>query len=204
MRAAHENKSTMHCTTHIAYQCVLEVYRDLLLVTGLHLKYCPASLDGNNNINLLVNFLLALSVYYLTPTFLATTQTSLPMNLGNIEPFTRGLAASISHRTASRHTTCKITWSIYHPRGLSVINSAARETRCKFTKLSISSQLCVVKQAYNIVMASSPLSPCSPMTPGREVIFESYLHKTPPLDKLFVVSDNQHLSHSPCTWHTTN
>lgn len=37
-------------------------------------------------------------------------------------------------------------------------------------------------------MASSPLSPLSPITPGREVIFESYLHKTPPLDKLFVVS----------------
>ena len=46
----------MHCTTHIAYQCVLEVYRDLLLVTGLHLKYCPASLDGNNNINLLASY----------------------------------------------------------------------------------------------------------------------------------------------------
>ena len=37
-------------------------------------------------------------------------------------------------------------------------------------------------------MASSPLSPGSPLTPAGEVIFESFLHKTPPLDKLFVVS----------------
>ena len=142
-------------------------------------------------------------MYYLTPTFLATTQTSLPMNLGNIEPFTRGLAASISHRTAiylrAIPRVRSRDQSTTHAVFLLYIKLCSARDKVQVYELSISSQLCVVKQAYNIVMASSPLSPCSPMTPGREVIFESYLHKTPPLDKLFVVSDNQHLSHSPCT-----
>ncbi|XP_019856874.1 PREDICTED: uncharacterized protein LOC109585304 [Amphimedon queenslandica] len=35
-------------------------------------------------------------------------------------------------------------------------------------------------------MAASPSSPLSPLAPDVEILFESYLQKTPPLDKLFV------------------
>ena len=41
-------------------------------------------------------------------------------------------------------------------------------------------------------MAVSPTTPPrSPLTPGREILFESYLQKTPPLDKLFVVRQRE-------------
>lgn len=62
------------------------------------------------------------------------------------------------------------------------------DTQTKFKRSSKESSLLWRFRHWKSMSLSSPVgSPLSPFAPGCDIVFESYLHKTPPLDRLFVV-----------------
>ena len=62
------------------------------------------------------------------------------------------------------------------------------DTQTWFKRSSKESSLLWRFRHWKSMSLSSPVgSPVSPFAPGCDIVFESYLHKTPPLDRLFVV-----------------